>query len=184
MANTRERMVASAAELFRAQGVHGTGVLAILDRADAPRGSLYHHFPGGKAELVLAALEYETTRVSDELAALLASDPDPVDAVLAFAEALAVTLELSNYRLGCPITTAALELANDDAAVRQLCADAYNSWQHAIGSQLRVRGIDQADQLAEAMLSAIEGALVLARVNRDANILRRVAATTAGLVNR
>jgi len=77
-----------------------------------------------------------------------------------------------------------VEVANDDAAVRQLCADAYNSWQHAIGSYLRTRGIDQADQLAEAMLSAIEGALVLARVNRDADIVRRVGATTAGLVNR
>jgi TetR/AcrR family transcriptional regulator, lmrAB and yxaGH operons repressor len=181
MAGTRDRIVETAAELFRAQGVNGTGVLAILDRARAPRGSLYHHFPGGKTELVLAGLEFESSRVSGDLETLLATDPDPATAVIAFAEALAATLELSDYRLGCPVTTATLELANDDPAVRHLCASTYTTWQHAIGDHLRRHGRDNAEHVAETILAAIEGALILARAHRDADIVRRVGAAVATL---
>jgi TetR/AcrR family transcriptional repressor of lmrAB and yxaGH operons len=182
MAGTRDRIVATAAELFRAQGVQGTGVLSILDRARAPRGSLYHHFPGGKSELVLASLEFEAAQVTRDLAALLATDPDPATAIIAFAEALAGALELSDYRLGCPLATAVLELANDDPAIRHLCASTYATWQQAIGGHLRRRGLDNAEQLAEATLTAIEGALILARAHRDADIVRRVAASIATLI--
>jgi TetR/AcrR family transcriptional repressor of lmrAB and yxaGH operons len=181
MAGTRDRIVATAAEMFRAQGVQGTGMLSILDRARAPRGSLYHHFPGGKSELVLAALEFEAAQVTRDLAALLAADPDPATALIAFAEALAATLEHSDYRLGCPLTTAVLELAGDDPAVRQLSASTYATWQQAIRDHLRRRAVDSADQIAEVALAAIEGALILARAHRDADIVRRVAATIAGL---
>ena len=182
MAGTRDRIVATAAEMFRAQGVQGTGMLSILDRAQAPRGSLYHHFPGGKNELVLAALELEADQVTRDLATLLATDPDPATAVIAFADALATTLETSDYRLGCPLTTAVLELANEDPAIRQLSVSAYTTWQQAIGNHLRKHGRDNADQLAETTLSAIEGALILARAHRDADIVRRVGASIATLV--
>src|SRR5580693_1573781 len=52
----RERMVRSAAQLIRRKGVSGTGMREIVTEADAPRGSLQHYFPGGKEELVSAAL--------------------------------------------------------------------------------------------------------------------------------
>jgi TetR/AcrR family transcriptional repressor of lmrAB and yxaGH operons len=57
--------------------MQGTGPQEILDHAAVPRGFLYHHFRGGKPELVLAALEFEAARVSDQLAVLLAATPEP-----------------------------------------------------------------------------------------------------------
>lgn len=183
MESTRDRVVTTAAELFRAQGVQGTGLLEILDRAEAPRGSLYHHFRGGKAELVLAALEFEAGRVGDQLAALLAATPDPEAAVVAFADGLATTLELSGYRLGCPITTSALELSAIDDAVRDLCARVYGDWQGMIRDHLAAGGVDEAGGRAEVILSAIEGALILARVNRDGEIVRRVGRQLAKLAH-
>jgi TetR/AcrR family transcriptional regulator, lmrAB and yxaGH operons repressor len=171
--------VTSAAEMFRARGVHGTGVLAILDRARAPRGSLYHHFPGGKPELVVAALEFEASRVAGELAALIATDPGPEAAVMAFAEGLAVSLERSDYRLGCPIATAALEMASDDPSVRNVCALAYRTWQQMITAYLVSRSVADAGERAETALCTIEGALILARTHHDAEIVRRVARRVA-----
>jgi len=183
MPGTRNRVIASAAELFRAQGVHGTGVLEILDHASAPRGSLYHHFRGGKSELVLAALEFEARRIADQLAALLEVTPDPKAAVVAFADALADTLELSDFRLGCPVTTAALELSSSEGAVRDLCARIYGDWQQMITDHLAAHGHHGAERRAEAVLSAIEGALVLARVRRDGDPVRRVARQMATLLD-
>src|SRR5467141_580030 len=52
----RERMVRSAAQLIRRQGVSGTGMREIVTEANAPRGSLQHYFPGGKEEIVSDAL--------------------------------------------------------------------------------------------------------------------------------
>ena len=54
----RERMVYHAAQLIRMQGVSGTGLREVVDRAQAPRGSLQHYFPGGKEQLVDEALAW------------------------------------------------------------------------------------------------------------------------------
>ena len=54
----RQRMVRSAAQLIRRQGVSATGVREIVLDADAPRGSLQHYFPGGKEQLVTEAVQW------------------------------------------------------------------------------------------------------------------------------
>ena len=54
---TRTKLVEAAATLFEERGYHAAGVKAILERAGAPRGSFYFHFPGGKEELAIAAIE-------------------------------------------------------------------------------------------------------------------------------
>ena len=174
---TRERIVITAARMFRAQGVTGTGMLAILEAAAAPRGSLYHHFPGGKDELVLEALRFEAGRVSDGLGLLLIDLPDEAAALVAFAETLAVSLERSDYKLGCPISTAALELSSISEPVRRLCARAYEDWQTKLRDHLVSVGRDPADAAtrAELVLAAYEGALLLARARRDGDVLRRIA---------
>jgi AcrR family transcriptional regulator len=59
---TRERIVDASSELFRRQGFTGTGVKQIVAAASAPFGSLYHHFPGGKSELLHAALDMASER--------------------------------------------------------------------------------------------------------------------------
>ena len=53
--DVRQRMVLSALYLFAERGVQGTSIADVLERSGAPRGSVYHHFPGGKDEIVSAA---------------------------------------------------------------------------------------------------------------------------------
>ena len=56
MTDTRQRLVTAGADLFRHQGYAGTGVKQIVTAAQAPFGSMYHHFPGGKEELGAEAI--------------------------------------------------------------------------------------------------------------------------------
>jgi len=176
---TRGRIVAQAARLFREQGVTGTGVLAVLAAAGAPRGSLYHHFPGGKEQLVVEALRFEADRVTADVRALMATRPDEATAVRAFAEALAVSLERSGFRLGCPVSTAALELSSQSEAVREVCAQTYADWQGLIAAHAVTVGYDEpaARARAELVLAALEGAMLLARAARDGDVLRRTASS-------
>src|SRR5213082_2487619 len=83
--NARERMIRSAAVLFREHGVEGTSFSDVLAHSGAPRGSIYHHFPGGKAQLVEEATRYGGEFIAAGMAAALEED-DPLSALDDFAE--------------------------------------------------------------------------------------------------
>ncbi len=70
---SRSRLITAAAQLFQEQGYAATGLSEILDRAKMPKGSLYHHFPGGKVELGAAAMERAGQVLQQTLAARLDS---------------------------------------------------------------------------------------------------------------
>lgn len=170
-----------AARLFREQGVNGTSLLTVLEAARAPRGSLYHHFPGGKDQLVLEALRYESDRVTGDVETLLAALPAYDVAIGAFAETLAASLETSDFRLGCPVSTAALELSSQNEAVRDVCAGTYRRWEELLRDHLARTGHPNPHETAELTLAALEGSLLLARAKRDGDIVRRVGAALARL---
>src|ERR687895_2392963 len=87
----RERMIQSAVVLFRERGVEGTSFSDVLEHSGAPRGSIYHHFPGGKAQLAEEATRYAGELIAAGLAAALRED-DPVAATGQFVEAWSAVL--------------------------------------------------------------------------------------------
>ncbi|HTM22584.1 MAG TPA: TetR/AcrR family transcriptional regulator [Kofleriaceae bacterium] len=173
---TRARMLQATAELLQKQGYHGTGLAQILEASGAPRGSLYFHFPGGKEELACAALDASGAAWRALLQEAIERAPDPRGAILAVCRALGDELERSGFENGCPIATVALEAAGSSDAVRASCAEQYRMWQHLIEQRLAALGIPEraAVDLATLMLSAIEGAMLLARVQRSREPLERV----------
>ncbi|GAB18509.1 putative TetR family transcriptional regulator [Gordonia effusa NBRC 100432] len=174
--------------MFRAKGVTGTGTLEIISAAGAPRGSMYHHFPGGKSQLTVEALRFESARVSADLQNLIDTGSDASTILVSFTEALATSLEISEFRLGCPVTTAALELSSEDPEVRAVCAEAYRTWQSMIEALLLQRSSksDQAAAAADAelILATIEGGLLLARAYQDTNTLRRLVGNLCRILER
>jgi AcrR family transcriptional regulator len=183
---TRQKILDSARELFQRQGYHATGLNQVLAEGGAPKGSLYFHFPGGKEQLAAEAVTLSARQLRETLVDLTARAPDIPTAVRTIAEVLGARLEASDFRSGCPIATVALEAASDSSHVRQACADGYRGWLDVIASRLRAEGMDNASasELALLTLSAIEGALLLARVERDITPLGRVADRVAGLITR
>jgi TetR/AcrR family transcriptional repressor of lmrAB and yxaGH operons len=183
---TRERVLRTAGELFERQGYHGTGLNQVLAESRAPKGSLYFHFPGGKEQLAAEA----TARSGQELARTLASAalgaPDARDGVTAVGEHFVRVLEESGFRKGCPVATVALETAADSEPIRAACDETYTSWQQGIAAAMRGWGVPdgKADALAALVLSSLQGALLLARVRRDATVIRTITRQLADLVGR
>ena len=167
--DTKERILDSSGELFRRQGYMGTGVKEILAEAGAPFGSLYHHFPGGKAELGA-----ETVRRSGFLYGLLLGEFAGPEVPLArgirdFFAGAAETLVETGYADACPIATVALETSSTDEALRRACADVFNAWIEGGTERFAMEGIprDRARVLVIQMLAALEGAFVLSRALRS-----------------
>ena len=167
-------MIRSAALLFREQGYSGTGFRDVVDHSGAPRGSIYHHFPGGKGELAEETLLWAGEVIARHLARA-AHDSDPIAALRAFVGAWRKTLQDSEFRAGCPVVAVAVE-ANAGSRPIAAAADAFSRWHDLIASSLRDAGVGgpEARRLATLVIAAIEGAIILCRAQHDMRPLNDV----------
>lgn len=165
----RESIVRTAAVLFRRQGYAATGTNQIVAASGAPKGSLYHYFPGGKEEIGQAAVAHAGGLVARTLAEFLRRGSTPGDALRGYGRLLAGWLEESQFRDGCPIATTLLELAPASSGVADAGRAAFDAWTELLAGALRDSGApeERARQLAGLALATIEGALLVARVRED-----------------
>jgi AcrR family transcriptional regulator len=184
MAATRDRIVEASAELFRRQGYAATGVKQIVTEAQAPFGSLYHFFPGGKEQLGAESIRVSGALYELLIPAVFDPAPDLVTGVRMFFAGAAEHLRETDYADACPIATVALEVSSSSETMREACADVFESW-IAAGSALHEgSGISpqRARELTIGMLAALEGAFVLARALRSTEPLDVAGGLVAGAV--
>lgn len=169
-------MIEATRDLVEAKGYHGTGLNEVLALSGGPRGSLYHHFPGGKDQLVGEALAGAGREVDGLLAELVEGTVGALELVRALLDALTERMTASGYAKGCPVATVALEVAASNDALQQITAETYQAWQRRLADRLRADGRDvvDADEVATTVLALIEGALVLARAQRSREPVDRV----------
>jgi AcrR family transcriptional regulator len=161
-------MIRGAGELLATNGLQGTSFAEVLAHTGAPRGSIYHHFPGGKDELVREAV----TSIGEGVVALLdALDGSPTEVIDAFVEGWRSVLVGGDYRRGCAVAATSLESA-DAPQLLDLTAEVFRSWRTALSRALVRGGMTRraADDLAAVSLAAVEGSLVLGRAERDDEI--------------
>ena len=172
---TRERMVEAATRLFMAQGYAATGLKQILAEGDAPRGSLYFHFPGGKEELAEAVVTRHADLFTAQIEAAIQGSKDLKSAARVMITALAQLVE-SGEGAGCPVSIVALEMADRSDVLRQATDGAFARWSGLLAAKLEGEGMSRAEskRRARALLCAIEGGLVLSRAAGDAGPLRDV----------
>jgi TetR/AcrR family transcriptional repressor of lmrAB and yxaGH operons len=165
---SRAALITTAGTLFRRQGYAATGLNQILDDAGVKAGSLYHHFPGGKQELAAAVVESAGDDIERVLRAALAHDTPVTTVVDHWLDVLAAGLA-ADSRDGCPVEPIATESVHASELVRQAAARAFNGWCAAIVERLRADGWSDAsaEETALAIVSIIEGALVLSRTSGD-----------------
>ena len=171
----RQRMVRSAALLMRERGVQATSFADVLAHSGAPRGSIYHHFPEGKSQLIEEATRWSGRFVAEFEAAALGED-DPVAGLRAAIEFWRAVLVESDFRAGCPIAAVTVE-GDELPRARAAAAQAFQSWIDPYAKTLERRGVPRARarSLATLTVTAIEGALLLARAQRSLAPLDRVA---------
>ena len=186
MTATRDRLLDTGAELFRRQGYAATGIKQILANAEAPIGSLYHHFPGGKEELGAEAIRLSGALYELLIPAVFDPAPDLPTAIRNFFAGAAEHLRETDYADACPIATIALETSSTSEPLRQACADVFERWIGAGTARHEDGGFThaQARELTIAMLSALEGAFVLARATRSTEPLHIAGEMVASAVQR
>jgi AcrR family transcriptional regulator len=173
---TRDRMVRGAAELLRQRGYSGTGFREVIEITGAPRGSIYHHFPDGKAQLAGEAVEYVGAIARDAISGPF-DDADPIGALRTFVALWRRDFERSGHRAGCPIAAVAVENHDEAPQLLDAAASAFEQWRIAFADCLRRAGVAEgrSESLAVLVVSAVEGAIVLSRAERDSAPLLEVA---------
>ncbi|GGW72198.1 TetR family transcriptional regulator [Streptomyces galilaeus] len=175
----RERMVFSAAQLIRRDGVAATGMREVAAHAGAPRGSLQHYFPGGKEQLVNEAVAWAGRYAGNRVARFLAALPEPTPSGL-FAEMVRQwtdEYESAGFAAGCPVAAATVDCAESVESTREAASAAFATWTGAVADALTGMGVprERAAPLATLMIGALEGAIVIARAEQDVRALKSVA---------
>jgi AcrR family transcriptional regulator len=164
----RARMVTSAATLIRTRGIHGTGLREVVAHSGGPRGSLGRFFPGGKTQLVTEAIDVALVDLVDDL-------ERPLDEAETFPEAISVIvtpwrrlLVDHDFALGCPLAVTICDAADNDI-LRTHVSELFARWRPRVADAYTRFGAPQAEAEAHAtvLMAALEGALILARAQRN-----------------
>lgn len=184
MPTTKDRIVKASADLFARQGYTGTGVKQIVADAQAPFGSLYHHFPGGKEQLGAEVIRWSGALYGLLIPAIFDPAPDVATAVSNFFSGAAEHLRETDFADACPIATVALEVASTSEPLRQATAEVFQSWLGALTSRFSAAGIpdETARRLAIGALAALEGAFILSRALRTSEPVEIAGTATSAAV--
>jgi AcrR family transcriptional regulator len=183
----RERIVYEAAQHLRRAGVTATGLRQVVADAGAPRGSLQHYFPGGKDQLLAEALQWSgawaATRVEYHVGRL--RRPTPSRLFRAVVDDWVADLAARDFERGCPVAGAVVDCADTNDGVRRSAQAALETWAAPLTTALVDLGRPRrrAEALSTLMLCALEGAILLARAQRDTAPLRVVARELAPVLD-
>ena len=158
----RERMIAGAVRLLAQQGLQATSFSEVLALTGAPRGSIYHHFPGGKDQLVGAAVEAAGAHALRVLEPL--SGSDPVEVTEAFLGLWRLLLERTGSTMGCAVL--AVTVAARSEELLDQAGAVFRGWRARLAELLAAGGLPEAEAFAATLIAATEGAVVLSRAER------------------
>jgi AcrR family transcriptional regulator len=168
-------MLDSASALIRERGAAATSLDDILRHSGAPRGSVYYHFPSGRAQL----LEETVRRAGGAVGGILsaAAEATPREVFDAFIALWRLGLEGSGFRAGCPVLAVAIESDESAPQLAEATHHVFAHWEAALVAHLRHHGAGRvaARRLATLVVAAVEGAVALSRVERSPRPLDDVA---------
>ena len=176
---SRDRMIAAATRLLARDGLEGTSFSTVLAESGAPRGSIYHHFPEGKDQLVCEAVEEVGRRFVTYLDSL--APATPLDAVREVTAVWRSVLENSRVTSGCAIAAVAVA---GNTSPRAATGAVFIAWQASISSLLQRSGLNEptSNAIAPMMIASIEGALVMSRAQESLTPFDSVVAQLERLV--
>ena len=162
---TRASMVEGAIQLLATRGVHGASLLKVLEHTGAPRGSVYHHFPGGKEELILAALDLTGQRHDRFVDRFRGTSAEEITA--GYLELWRRILLRSGLESGCPILAVTVSVPAGPLLDR--AGEIFRTSQRHIVELYVEVGVVRAaaERFVTFLVASAEGAVVLARAQHD-----------------
>lgn len=178
--DTRSRMIHGAALLVGTRGAASMSLRELAKEAGVPIGSTYHHFPGGKQQLVEEAVRSVGANINRHIEA--SRHGGAAAALEQFTDGWRNVLRDSDFRTGCPVLAVATE---DDPALREVATKVFDSWQTSLATVLADAGMDpeRAPRLAMLVVAAIEGAVALCRAEQTITPLEDVSVELQALLN-
>jgi AcrR family transcriptional regulator len=179
--STRESILTAAAELMRRKGYGAVRMKDIAEASGAPIGSLYHHFRGGKVQIVREAL----VNAGHAYALLIPSIVDEYTDLGAAIEGVfiqaAEDMAATGFVNMCPVASIAAEVADTVEELRETSAGVFTDWVDGGSAYFHARGLDEprAREVTLALIGALEGAFVLARTLRSTEPLLAAGRTLA-----
>jgi AcrR family transcriptional regulator len=165
-------MVISTALLVRERGARATSIDDVLAHSGAPRGSVYHYFPGGRKQLLSEAIDY----AGEFVAGRIERATDALEMLDALLHDYREQLLRSDFRAGCPVVAVAVEAGDSESDLYRHADAAFGRWQELLEERLAAQGVSssRARELAVLVIASIEGAIVMARARRDVEPLDNV----------
>ena len=180
----RERILRAAIRLFQQRGFHGVGLAEILAEADAPKGSLYHHFPRGKAQLAIAAIEAIAADYEAAFERLRVRGQSAAEIVRRFARAQAHWLTHNDWQQAGLFSVLVQGFVPEAPELHQALAQVYNRRHQLLARALTEDSVEDARGLATLALAALDGGMIQAAAVRDPRVLRIAADRAARCLER
>lgn len=170
--DSRQKMVRSATLLLREQGYTGTSFGDVVAASGAPRGSIYHHFPGGKTQMMREAVGYAGD-YTGRLLERASREHRPEEVVSGFIAVIKKTMAANDFRAGCPVAAVAVEDHPEAPELEKAASDVFASWTSTLAASLRRSGVPtaRARRLATMTVTSVEGAIMLCRASRNTKAL-------------
>jgi AcrR family transcriptional regulator len=183
--DTRDRMVDAAVALFARSGYTNVSLLDVVEEAQAPRGSIYHHFPHGKDELALEVAASWRYQIERETARLASKSPSAEAFLRAVVDHNRKSVIASDFAEGCAMSGIIANIGGEaDEPLREAVGATFTGWMDAIADGLESKGLrrPQARQLAMVVVVAIEGAITVSRATHDTSVFSAVRELIPGLL--
>jgi AcrR family transcriptional regulator len=185
MTTTRDKMIAGAADLMSRRGINATSMRDVVHYTATPRGSISHHFPDGKRQLITEAVTFAGKQVSIPLERAM-NERGVIGGLRAFVASWRRRLEATGFEAGCPVLAVAVDRYvgeasdKDDETAQQHLLDladgVFADWRQIMRAALLREGLaaDRAERLATLVVASIEGTVALCRASRSADALDQV----------
>lgn len=172
--DTKQMMIDIATTLFQQKGYIGVGLTEILKAGNFSKGSLYHHFPNGKEELLIACLQSMSEAITNDIEQIFERYPTTKEATIAMIEKLIVNFETEGTIAGYTFSSIVSEMALLSEPVRNACSNLYIKMQGIYTNKLITEGFSKeaAKSIALMMNASIEGGIMLCLTQKASDPLK------------
>ena len=178
---TRERILASSAQLFNRQGYFGASLADIMRETGLEKGGIYNHF-SSKEQLALESFDYAYGLIQERVRQALSGKFNAIERLLAIVTVFQGILEDPQVAGGCPILNTAIEADDANEVLRDRARSAMDNWRTTI-HRIVNKGIERqqirpgvdADEVASILIATLEGAIMLSNLYKDPLHIQRAA---------